>query len=206
MDFNARFFKEAWNRARLGSSKDKTRPGLSGMNVEIFDGYGLRVVTTDSYSLVVTHIPCVEPTAPRPELADVSKQTFHVYDPANQLVAPCAGATKDHVVTLAVVAGSLTTTSTHRAGRITGTVHCLDSDFPSWRGLWPNSLPTGDGEAFTLAPDRLATACRIMAPYDRYVVGKMTFHATTPMKPIVITNRGGELFPHEVLIMPIRLK
>lgn len=52
--FDALEFTRAYRSAQIITSDDESRPALTGVYVEIFDGVGARMVATDSYALIIT--------------------------------------------------------------------------------------------------------------------------------------------------------
>lgn len=71
MKFCARDLAPAWLSVSLASSSDKLRPALfRTVLVEQFSA-GVRLVATDSYSLLASWVPCADdPDAPEPDLAE----------------------------------------------------------------------------------------------------------------------------------------
>jgi hypothetical protein len=206
MKFNAKLFKEAWVRTRRFASKDLERAPITGIHVEVYEEAGLFAVATDSYSLVETWLPCIDPTKERPDTAKVTGDfIINVFDPANGFIAPCSTANADDTVELALVGeNTITLRSHHRDAPITSMLHAFSDtrDWPSFRSLWPtaDAVPT---PVFGVNPSLMARMSQTFAPYGKYDTDPMRMHVTDHLKPIVFDKPVD--FPHRALLMPIRL-
>src|SRR3954468_22638046 len=73
---------KAWQTTQIAASDDETRPVLHRTAlVEVFDGHGLRMVSTDSYVLVRAWVPFdLMGNNLEPDLDEAAEETFVVSD------------------------------------------------------------------------------------------------------------------------------
>lgn len=206
MQFNAQLLGRAWANARKIRSKDEGRPALRAMVVDRFP-VGLRIVTTDSYRLLVTWVPSVDDELEHwPADDDEPTVSITVYDDANLVGAVCATADKLDLVDVTVTPDGLTAAGGHRLSTPEIKLWSSDVDFPSWKQFFKPTAPDPTfardwTKTIHFNASYLAELATICGGDTRDTALRLDL--LDHLKPVVFSGHGSH---HRGLLMPVRVQ
>lgn len=179
---NARDLALRWHDVALAVAADDARVALTGVLVEYYLGRGVRLVATDTYSLLFAWLPLADADAPEPGLDEAPDDTLIAADTEGRMLALVRyliGATKKdeyRTVTLSArldAAGnqaSLSPSLERRALIVDADVERIflpeiEAVFPEWRRLYDGFKPAKTG-VLAVGPKVMSVLGRLRAVDD----------------------------------------